>query len=222
MASGVKNGKKKVAPPPRPVVTTPHFDFEREAFANGHRWVAGVDESGGARWPARSAWLPSSSIPTICQTGLTIRRFFSRPRVNLYAKSSSPRRSAFPSCSPAVEEIDVFNIRGASLRAMARAIAALSLRPHLALIDGRDLPEGLICPGRPIIDGDALSMSIAAASIVAKTMRDALMRNLGLEYPQYGFAEHVGYATVGHRRALASAGPCPYHRRSFRLEPRGE
>ena len=80
------------------------------------------------------------------------------------------------------------------------------------------MPDGLICPARPIIDGDALSMSIAAASIVAKTMRDALMRNLGRDYPQYGFAEHVGYATVGHRRALASAGPCPYHRRSFRLE----
>ena len=117
-----------------------------------------------------------------------------------------------------VEEIDLFNIRGAALRAMARAVAALSLRPHFALIDGRDLPDGLICPARPIIDGDALSMSIAAASIVAKTMRDALMRNLGRDFPQYGFAEHVGYATVAHRRALASAGPCPYHRRSFRLE----
>ena len=121
-----------------------------------------------------------------------------------------------------VEEIDLFNIRGAALRAMARAVAALSVRPHYVLIDGRDLPDGLICPARPIIDGDALSMSIAAASIVAKTMRDALMRNLGLEYPQYGFGDHVGYATVGHRRALASAGPCPYHRRSFRLEPREE
>jgi ribonuclease HII len=105
---------------------------------------------------------------------------------------------------------------------MARAVAALSVRPHYVLIDGRDLPDGLICPARPIIDGDALSMSIAAASIVAKTMRDALMRNLGLEYPQYGFGDHVGYATAGHRRALASAGPCPYHRRSFRLEPQQE
>ena len=103
---------------------------------------------------------------------------------------------------------------------MARAVAALSLRPHFALIDGRDVPDGLICPARPIIDGDALSMSIAAASIVAKTMRDALMRNLGRDYPQYGFAEHVGYATVGHRRALGLSGPCPYHRRSFRLERR--
>ena len=65
-------------------------------------------------------------------------------------------------------------------------------------------------------------MSIDAASIVVKTMRDALMRNLGLEYPQYGFADHVGYATVSHRRALASAGPCPYHRRSFRLAPEEE
>jgi ribonuclease HII len=118
-----------------------------------------------------------------------------------------------------VEEIDLFNIRGASLRAMARALAALSLRPDFALIDGRDLPADLICPARPIIDGDPLSMSIAAASIVAKAMRDALMCNLGRDYPHYGFAEHAGYATVRHRQALASLGPCPYHRRSFRLEP---
>ena len=97
------------------------------------------------------------------------------------------------------------------------ALALTTRQPPDLLIDGRDLPDGLICPARPIIDGDALSMSIAAASIVAKTMRDALMRNLGRDYPQYGFAEHVGYATVGHRQALASAGPCPYHRRSFRL-----
>ena len=83
------------------------------------------------------------------------------------------------------------------------------MRPHFALIDGRDLPDGLICPARPIIDGDALSMSIAAASIVAKTMRDALMRNLDRDYPHYGFAEHVGYATAGHRRALALFGPLP-------------
>ena len=118
-----------------------------------------------------------------------------------------------------VDEIDAMNIRGAALSAMARAVAGLSLRPDLALIDGRDSPDGLVCPARPIIGGDGLSMSIAAASIVAKTMRDALMRNLGGDYPQYGFAEHVGYATAGHRRALALSGPCPYHRRSFRLAP---
>ena len=85
----------------------------------------------------------------------------------------------------------------------------LSIRPDLALIDGRDIPEGLVCPARAIIDGDALSMSIAAASIIAKTTRDALMRNLAREYPQYGFDDHVGYATARHREALALAGPCP-------------
>jgi len=100
---------------------------------------------------------------------------------------------------------------------MARAVGALSLRPDLALIDGRDVPEGLVCPARPIVGGDALSLSIAAASIIAKTTRDALMRNLARDFPQYGFASHVGYATALHRQALALAGPCPYHRRSFRL-----
>jgi ribonuclease HII len=105
---------------------------------------------------------------------------------------------------------------------MARAVAALSLRPHLALIDGRDEPDGLICRARTIVGGDGLSMSIAAASIATKTARDALMRNLGRDYPQYGFAEHVGYATVGHRRALALSGPCPYHRRTFRLSAEEE
>jgi ribonuclease HII len=210
VASGVKNGRKKVAP--RPPTTTPHFDFEREAFASGHRWVAGVDEVG--RGPLAGPVGVAAVIldPDDLPEGLNDSKVLLAPA----------RESLCEIVFASVEEIDLFNIRGAALRAMARAVAALSVRPHFVLIDGRDLPDGLICPARPIIDGDALSMSIAAASIVAKTMRDALMRNLGLEYPHYGFAEHVGYATAGHRRALASAGPCPYHRRSFRLEPREE
>jgi ribonuclease HII len=115
------------------------------------------------------------------------------------------------------EEIDRFNIRGATLRAMARAVGALHVKPGLVLIDGMDTPPALRCPARAIVGGDALSMSIAAASIVAKTTRDALMRNLGLDFPGYGFGEHAGYATAFHRDALARLGPCPYHRRSFRL-----
>jgi ribonuclease HII len=115
------------------------------------------------------------------------------------------------------QEIDRFNIRGATLRAMARAVGALHVKPGLVLIDGCDTPAGLNCPARAIVGGDGLSMSIAAASIVAKTTRDALMRNLGLDFPGYGFGEHVGYATAFHRDALARLGPCPYHRRSFRL-----
>jgi ribonuclease HII len=100
---------------------------------------------------------------------------------------------------------------------MARAIAALAPSADFVLIDGRDVPDGIACPARAIIDGDALSLSIAAASIVAKTVRDAAMRRLDREFPAYGFADHVGYATERHRAALARHGPCPHHRRSFRL-----
>jgi len=208
--------KKKVAPPPQ---ATPHFDFEREAFQIGHRWVAGVDEVG--RGPLAGPVGVAAVIldPDDPPEGLNDSKVLAAPVRESLCEIILLKALSVSVVFASVEEIDRFNIRGASLRAMARALAALSLRPHFALIDGRDLPDGLICPARPIIDGDALSMSIAAASIVAKTMRDALMRNLGRDYPHYGFADHAGYATVRHRQALASAGPCPYHRRSFRLEP---
>ncbi|HLW93244.1 MAG TPA: ribonuclease HII, partial [Roseiarcus sp.] len=114
------------------------------------------------------------------------------------------------------EEIDTFNIRGATLRAMARALGALSMRPKIALIDGRDVPPGLKCPARAIIGGDALSVSIAAASIVAKVARDRLMARLDAHCPGYGFSSHVGYSTRVHIEALAALGPSPFHRRSFK------
>jgi ribonuclease HII len=208
--------KTKVAPRPLPV-TTPHFDFEREAFMSGHRWVAGVDEVG--RGPLAGPVGVAAVIldPDDLPEGLNDSKALTEPQRDLLRDVIFAKALSVSIVFASVEEIDAYNIRGAALRAMARAVAALSLRPHFALIDGRDEPDGLICPARTIIGGDALSMSIAAASIVAKTARDALMRNLGRDYPEYGFAEHVGYATVGHRRALALSGPCPYHRRSFRL-----
>src|SRR5271157_888458 len=163
-------------------MSEPHFDFEREAMAEGRRWVAGIDEVG--RGPLAGPVGVAAVIlnPDDLPQGLDDSKAISEAR-----------------------------------RAMSRTVGALSLKPDLALIDGRDVPDGLACPARAIIGGDALSMSIAAASIIAKTTRDALMRNLGRDYPQYGFADHVGYATELHRRALALSGPCPYHRRSFRL-----
>ncbi len=198
-------------------MSAPHFDFEREAIAAGLRFVAGVDEVG--RGPlagpvgVAAVILDPHDLPDGLDDSKALpeaKRLALRPIILMKAISVSV---AF--AGPA--EIDRFNIRGATLRAMARAVAALHVRPDLALIDGRDLPEGLACRAKPIIGGDALSMSIAAASIIAKTTRDALMRNLGREFPGYGFGDHVGYATATHRRALASLGPCPYHRRSFRL-----
>jgi ribonuclease HII len=214
--SSVKATKKKAAAPPLPPAT-PHFDFEREAFACGHHWVAGVDEVG--RGPLAGPVTVAAVIldPDDLPFGVDDSKVLPEAKRELLCEIIFAKALSVSIAFASVEEIDLFNIRGAALRAMARAVAALSLRPHFALIDGRDLPEGLVCPARPIIDGDALSMSIAAASIVAKTMRDALMRNLGRDYPQYGFGEHVGYATASHRQALMLSGPCPYHRRSFRL-----
>jgi ribonuclease HII len=203
-------------------MTEPHFDFEREAMAQGCRWVAGVDEVG--RGPLAGPVGVAAVIldPNDLPEGLDDSKALSEAKRDelrpvIFAKALSV---SIVFASP--EEIDAHNIRGAALRAMARAVRALSLRPDLALIDGRDVPDGLVCKARPIIGGDALSMSIAAASIIAKTTRDALMRNLARDFPQYGFARHVGYATAVHRKALALAGPCPYHRRSFRLSEDAE
>lgn len=111
-------------------------------------------------------------------------------------------------------EIDALNIRKASLLAMTRAAAGLSLRPAYALVDGRYLPD-LPCGGEAIVRGDAISLSIASASIVAKVMRDALMRRLSERHPEYGFAENAGYGVPRHLAAIEKFGPTPYHRMSF-------
>ena len=98
---------------------------------------------------------------------------------------------------------------------MRRSLAALSISPVYALVDGNDLPPGLCCAAETIVKGDATSLSIAAASIVAKVTRDRLMRRLHADHPVYGFAEHVGYATPAHLAAIAAHGPSPFHRLSF-------
>lgn len=195
----------------------PHFRFERAAMAKGCRYVAGVDEVG--RGPLAGPVGVAAVIldPKNLPKGLNDSKVLPEAERNELAPIILTKALSVSVAFASAEEIDRYNIRGAALRAMARAVCALSLAPDLVLIDGRDVPDGLICPARAIVGGDGLSLSIAAASIVAKTTRDALMRNLARAYPQYGFAEHVGYATAAHRRALLLAGPCPYHRRSFKL-----
>ncbi len=112
-------------------------------------------------------------------------------------------------------EIDAVNIRQATFAAMRRAVRALGIAPDHLLVDGRDLPPGLPCPARALVRGDALSLSIAAASIVAKVTRDRLMARLDLDHPAYGFRAHKGYPTAAHRDAILRYGPTPYHRLSF-------
>ena len=114
------------------------------------------------------------------------------------------------------EEIDRINIYQAGLKAMRLAVEQLPVIPEHVLIDGRSL-SGLPCPQTSFIKGDRDVYSIAAASIVAKVYRDRLMAAFDKLYPEYGFARHMGYGTVAHRAALRRFGPCPIHRRSFRL-----
>jgi len=114
-----------------------------------------------------------------------------------------------------VERIDSDNILQASLWAMAQAVAALDCSPRLVLIDGNKAPQ-LDCATRAIVQGDARCLSIAAASIVAKVTRDAMMAELARDYPDYGFDRHKGYGTREHHEAIARLGVTPHHRRSFR------
>jgi ribonuclease HII len=118
-----------------------------------------------------------------------------------------------------VEEIDTLNILGATLLAMRRALLGLAVRPTHVQVDGDRCPSllglGLAATGEAIVRGDQSVTAISAASILAKTFRDQLMRRFDEIYPQYGFRSHVGYPTPEHLRALAAAGPCPLHRRSF-------
>ena len=114
-----------------------------------------------------------------------------------------------------VDRIDSDNILQASLWAMAQAVAALDCRPRLVLVDGNKTPQ-LDCASRAIVQGDAKCLSIAAASIVAKVSRDAMMAELARDYPNYGFDRHKGYGTPEHHAAIARLGVTPHHRRSFR------
>lgn len=115
-----------------------------------------------------------------------------------------------------VEEIDRLNIRAASLLAMRRAVEGLRSLPEAALIDGNACPEGLPCRGVTLVKGDALSLSVAAASIIAKVARDRVMVQLAAEFPGYGWEVNAGYPTAAHRAALQHLGVTPHHRRSFR------
>jgi ribonuclease HII len=206
------------APEPRrlPPGGSPDFVVERACIEEGAWPVAGVDEAG--RGPlagpvaVAAVVLDPADLPAGVDDSKALTARQREPLFDLILARALCVSLAFASA----EEIDTHNIRMATLRAMARAVGALALRPKIALIDGRDVPPALGCPARAIIGGDAACLSIAAASIVAKVTRDRLMARLDAHCPGYGFATHVGYSTPAHIDALAALGPSPFHRRSFR------
>jgi len=196
----------------------PDFAFERERLSLGMRWVAGVDEVG--RGPLAGPVGVAAVIldPDNIPEGLNDSKVLTAERRTTLSQNILDSALGVAIAFGSVAEIDEFNIRGATLRAMARVLGALALRPDFALIDGRDIPEGLACPARAIVGGDARCLSIAAASIVAKVARDGLMTRLGLRHPEYGFARNAGYGTPAHIFALQRFGPTPHHRRSFKVK----
>jgi len=192
-------------------MTSPTLHFER---ASGHAIVCGVDEAGRGPWAgpvcAAAVILDEHNIPA----GLNDSKKLSEARRELLYPEIMAQADVGVGLVSA-QEIDEINILQATYLAMQRAVAGLKMRPTLALIDGNRAPK-LSCATQTIIGGDTKSLSIAAASIIAKVTRDRLMVELHNTFPAYGFAKHKGYGTAVHAATLAQHGPCTEHRKSFK------
>jgi ribonuclease HII len=188
----------------------PHFRFERAA---GDAPVCGVDEAGRGPWAG----------PVVAAAVVLDKRRIPKGLNDSKKLSPRQREALFPLIMESatvgigiadVERIDRDNILAATMWAMQQAVAQLSVAPELALVDGNRAP-GLACKVQTVVEGDGQSLSIAAASIIAKVTRDRMMIEIDGQYAGYGFANHKGYGTDEHQQALARLGPCACHRRSF-------
>jgi ribonuclease HII len=188
---------------------------ERALRARGFVLVAGVDEAG--RGPLAG---PVVAAAVILPDGFTLdgltdsKKVAAAKREKLYAALTANTDVLWAAAEATVADIDQLNILRATHLAMARAIDALPARPDHALVDGLPV-RGLPVEHTALVAGDSLSLSIAAASIIAKVTRDRLMIGLDADYPKYGFARHKGYGVREHLEALRQHGPCPVHRRAF-------
>ncbi len=197
----------------------PDYALENNALAetSGGR-VAGVDEVG--RGPLAGPVVAAAVVfPHGVPAALTPLIADSKTLSAAWREKAAAALRASPAVefgvgAASVAEIARLNILGASLLAMRRAVRRLPVAPNVALVDGNRAPD-LPCPVRCVVGGDARSLSIAAASILAKVLRDRLMTRLAVRYPGYGFERHAGYPTAFHRAALALIGPCRHHRRGF-------
>ena len=193
----------------------------------GQVLVIGLDEAGRGPWAgpvvAAAVWLDPQRCPAELLRGLDDSKRLSPARraalLEMLEHSAARGAAALGLGAAGVAEIDDVNILQAALRAMTRAAADLTARsgraPEAALVDGNRLPE-LPCPAEAVVGGDGLSLSIAAASILAKVSRDRRMAALARDHPGYGWERNQGYGTAEHRAALARLGVTPEHRRSFR------
>jgi len=196
------------------------LDYERRLWTDGYERVAGLDEAGrgclaGPVVAAAVVMPPETELPAIQDSKSLSEeaRLSAREQIEEQSKAH-----AIAWCSP--EEIDEINILQAALQAMRRAVDACEPSPDFLLVDGNQWERSLTdapWPYETVVKGDATSQSIAAASILAKTERDAIMRSLHEEHPEYAWDTNVGYPTQQHYDAIAEHGATPYHRRSFTL-----
>lgn len=189
------------------------FDQQFRVACGGH--FCGIDEAGrgplaGPVYAAAVILSPDNPIP-----GLNDSKKLSEKKRELLFDQIVDKAVSFCIAEATVEEIEEYNILNATFLAMRRAVEGLSVKPLLAVIDGNRTPPGLPVPAQTVVKGDALSESIAAASILAKVSRDRVLLELDKEYPMYGFAGHKGYGTAAHVAALREYGPSPVHRPSF-------
>jgi ribonuclease HII len=197
--------------------------YEKEAWKSGLFFIAGIDEAG--RGPlagpvvAAAVAFDREALDTAGEelfAGLTDSKALSEKRREHFFDQLQACRFVRIGCSViGPETIDEINILQATWKAMAEAVAQISPQPDLALVDGHPV-RGLPCNSQNIIKGDAQSLSIAAASIIAKVTRDRLMLELDAQFPQYGFSRHKGYGTREHLAAIHRHGPSPHHRKTFR------
>lgn len=190
------------------------IEYEQSAELKGYKAICGVDEAG--RGPLAGPVCAAAVIlpPNTIIDGVNdSKKLTEKKRETLF---DVIKETAVSYCIAyaSVEEIESINILNATMLAMKRAVEGLEVKADYAMIDGNKMPP-IDIDGETIVKGDAKSMSIACASILAKVSRDRLLYEYAKEYPQYQFDKHKGYGTVAHREAILEYGPCPYHRMSF-------
>lgn len=190
------------------------LEFEQKAMDNGYKAVCGVDEAG--RGPlsgpvcAAAVILPENTVIE----GINDSKKLTEKKRELLFDVIKASALSYSIAYASVAEIEELNILNATMLAMKRAVESLEIKPDFAVIDGNRVPQ-LSIDSEPIVKGDAKSMSIACASILAKVSRDRLLYDYAKQYPQYGFDKHKGYGTKLHIEMIKEYGPCPYHRMSF-------